>query len=86
VAALITVTDPAQSKAITVMGDPAAAGIVLTEENLPDQVKARFELSKIQVVAQNVGPIETAYVFRDGNGVIYEYEFARGVVPRAVET
>jgi hypothetical protein len=77
VAALVTVTDPARSKAISVLGDPAAAGIALTESSLPEQVRARFEAQKVQVVVQGTGPQETAYVFADGNGDITENEFAR---------
>lgn len=77
VAALVTVTDQAKAKSISVLGDPAAAGITLTEQNLPDQVKERFELAKIQVESQGGGPQETAYVFRDGNGDVTENEFVR---------
>jgi hypothetical protein len=75
VAALVTVTDTQAAKAISVLGDPAAAGIALTEQNLPEQVKSRFELQKIQVVTQGAGPLEFAYVFKDGNGEITENEF-----------
>ncbi len=76
-AALVTITDPAKSKAISVMGDPAAAGIALTEQSLPDQVKARFELQKIRLAAQGSGPQEFAYAFQDGNGTFTENEFVR---------
>jgi|GEM_PF-2137807 len=77
VAALVTVTDPAAAKAISILGDPAAAGITLTEQSLPEQVKARFEARKIQVREGEGGPIDTAYAFKDGNGDITENEFIR---------
>jgi hypothetical protein len=85
VAAVVTVTDPRATKEIGVLGDPAAAGITVDEQNLPEQVKARFEAAKIRVApidAKEVamlGPtnVETAYVFRDGNGEITENEFVR---------
>jgi hypothetical protein len=77
VAALVTVTDLAKSKAISVLGDPAAAGIELTEQNLPEQVKARFELQKIEVVPSDGSPVEFAYHLNDGHGGITENEFVR---------
>jgi len=88
VAALVTITDQAKSKSINVLGDPAAAGIVLTEENLPDQVKARFYAQRIQVLdrattipwytpGQRPLPVGYGYVFGDGNGEVTENEFIR---------
>jgi hypothetical protein len=49
VAALVTVTDPQSSKSPTVLGDPAALGITMTEENLPEQVRKRFQLQTVRV-------------------------------------
>jgi hypothetical protein len=81
VAALVTVTDPGRSKAIGVLGDAAAVGVTLNEQTLPEQVRARFELEKIETVpAPNVWPRELAYAFRDGNGQIVENEFVRRYV------
>jgi hypothetical protein len=56
VAALVTVTDPKASQAITLLGDPAAAGIALTEQSLPGQVKARFEAEKIVIEERGCTP------------------------------
>lgn len=77
VAALVTVTDAKAAKAITVLGDPAAAGITLDEQSLPDQVRQRFDAQKIVVEPTQGGPVETAYQVRDGNGPITENEFVR---------
>src|SRR6202012_4643613 len=41
----------------------------------PEQVKARFELEKIEVVPEAGGAQEFAYFFKDGNGPITENEF-----------
>ncbi|MGH7281877.1 MAG: hypothetical protein ACRELY_10165, partial [Polyangiaceae bacterium] len=77
VAALITVTDPQKYKAAGLLGDPAAAGISLTEQTLPAQVKARFDLEKIGLVDSPARDLQFAYVLRDGNGPITENEFVR---------
>jgi hypothetical protein len=77
VAALVTVTDQTKAKTISVLGDPAAAGIKLDEQNLPDQIKARFELEKVQLQVTGASSNEYAYVLSDGHGKITEDEFAR---------
>jgi hypothetical protein len=74
VAALVTVTDAAKAKAISVIGDPAAVGITLTEQNLPDQIKARFDLQKVTVGGAYS---EFGYTFTDGAGEMTENEFIR---------
>ncbi|MGO9838590.1 MAG: hypothetical protein ACLP1X_30780 [Polyangiaceae bacterium] len=77
VAAFVTIADGVQAKSVSVLGDQAAARVELTEHDLPEPVKARFEAQKIQVVANNRSPAEYAYVFRDGQGEISENEFVR---------
>jgi hypothetical protein len=77
VAALVTVTDPKAGRSISVLGDPAATAITLTEQNLPGPMKERFALEKIQTVARGPGPVGVAYVFTDGHGDITENEFVR---------
>lgn len=49
VAALVTLNSENSSLKTSVLGDPAAAGIVLTEQDLPTQVRDRFEAQKIRV-------------------------------------
>jgi hypothetical protein len=77
VAAFVTVTEGAGAKPINVLGDPIATRIDPTEQDLPEQVRARFELQKIRVVASNRSPAEFAYLFSDGSGEISENEFVR---------
>lgn len=51
VAALIRVTDQTKAPASSVgaLGDPSAYGITLSESTLPDQVKKRYELDKVEL-------------------------------------
>jgi hypothetical protein len=77
VAAFVTVADGVQTKSISVLGDQAASRVELTEHDLTEPAKGRFDAQKIQVVANNRSPAEFAYVFRDGQGEISENEFVR---------
>jgi hypothetical protein len=85
VAALVTITDQAKSKSISVLGDASALGITLTEENLPDQIRARFNLDRIQVsdvhwthmTEDRVDNVVDSWAFSDGRGSISEAEFVR---------
>jgi len=77
VAAFVTIADGAQAKSVSVLGDPAAVSVDLTEHALTGPAKDRFDARKIQIVANNRSPSEFAYVFRDGQGEISENEFVR---------
>jgi hypothetical protein len=77
VAAFVTIADGVQAKSVSVLGDQAAARVELTEHDLTEPAKGRFDAQKIQVVANSRSPAEFAYVFRDGQGEISENEFVR---------
>jgi hypothetical protein len=75
VAAVINMTD--SSKSIGLLGDPAAAGIVITAQELPDQGKATFEEQKIEIIRADIGDPQFSYAFKDTSGPITENEFVR---------
>jgi hypothetical protein len=77
VAAVVTITDPNAARALSVLGDPEAAGVHIDEQSLPQQIRDRFEAQKVQVVAVDGDKVETAYEFRDGSGALTENEFIR---------
>lgn len=77
VAALVTVTDPAASKPLSLLGDPAVAAADPKEQDLSDAVRARFERDKIEVVPHTGATADFAYAFRDGDREISENEFVR---------
>jgi len=77
VAAVVTVTDPAAARALSVLGDPKAAGITIDEQSLPQQIRERYEAQRVQVQQTDGDRIEVAYQFVDGSGPITENEFTR---------
>jgi hypothetical protein len=77
VAAFVTVADGVQAKSVSLLGDQAAARVAVTEHDLTEPAKSRFDAQKIQVVANSRSAAEFAYVFRDGQGEISENEFVR---------
>jgi hypothetical protein len=76
-AALVTVTDPAGAKPLSLLGDPAVRAVEPVEQDLSESAKRRYEAQKIQVVPRGGAVPDFAYAFKDGDRDVTENEFVR---------
>jgi hypothetical protein len=77
VAALVTVSDPATAKPVSLLGDPAVRAVDPAEADLSDSARARYDEQKIKVAPGGGSVADFAYTFKDGRHDITENEFVR---------